>query len=178
MSPSDNASGAFSGQAHISRRGLPGLRLTVWRAVWPMLQYNPVMAARYQAMTRAADAGGGNRRRTAAGHGGAGGGPRPARQGPRRVRRFAVALDLLPDGSTTSRNPAVAAGAASLHDTARTQAEAACPRSAYPPHPNGLPRPFLPDEGESEPVPPSGTNPADNPGQLSPGRPEPSHQLG
>ena len=56
MSPSDNASGAFSGQAHISRRGRPGLRLVVWRAVWPMLQYNPVMAAKYQAMTRAADA--------------------------------------------------------------------------------------------------------------------------
>ncbi|HYA50214.1 MAG TPA: hypothetical protein VEG33_03495, partial [Streptosporangiaceae bacterium] len=31
-----------------------GLRLTVWRAVWPMLQFNPVMAARYQAMTQAA----------------------------------------------------------------------------------------------------------------------------
>jgi len=56
LSPSDNASGAFAGQAHISRRGRPGLRLTVWRAVWPMLQYNPVMAAKYQAMTRAADA--------------------------------------------------------------------------------------------------------------------------
>ena len=53
MSPSDNASGAFSGEAHISRRGRPGLRLAVWRAVWPMLQYNPVMAAKYQAMTRA-----------------------------------------------------------------------------------------------------------------------------
>ena len=37
LSPSDNASGAFDGQAHISRRGRPGLRLTVWRAVWPML---------------------------------------------------------------------------------------------------------------------------------------------
>ena len=56
LSPSDNASGAFAGQAHISRRGRPGLRLTVWRAVWPMLQHNPVMAAKYQAMTRAADA--------------------------------------------------------------------------------------------------------------------------
>jgi transposase len=51
MSPSGNASGAFYGQARISRRGRPGLRLAVWRAVWPMLQYNPVMAARYQAMT-------------------------------------------------------------------------------------------------------------------------------
>ncbi len=52
LSPSENASGAFLGDAHISRRGRPGLRLTVWRAVWPMLQFNPVMAAKYQAMTR------------------------------------------------------------------------------------------------------------------------------
>src|ERR1035441_8073775 len=49
MSPSDNASGAFYGEAHISRRGRPGLRLTVWRAVWPMLRSNPVMAARRSA---------------------------------------------------------------------------------------------------------------------------------
>ena len=56
MSPSDNASGTFLGDAHISRRGRPGLRLTVWRAVWPMLQFNPVMAAKYQAMTQAAGA--------------------------------------------------------------------------------------------------------------------------
>ena len=55
LSPSGNASGAFAGQAHISRRGRPGLRLTVWRAVWPMLQFNPVMAAKYQAMTSTAD---------------------------------------------------------------------------------------------------------------------------
>ena len=55
LSPSENASGAFAGQAHISRRGRPGLRLAVWRAVWPMLRYNPVMAAKYQAMTSAAD---------------------------------------------------------------------------------------------------------------------------
>ena len=56
LAPSENASGAFAGQAHISRRGRPGLRLTAWRAVWPMLQFNPVMAAKYAAMTRAADA--------------------------------------------------------------------------------------------------------------------------
>jgi transposase len=55
MSPSDNASGTFTGDAHISRRGRPGLRLTVWRAVWPMLRFNPVMAAKYAAMTQAAD---------------------------------------------------------------------------------------------------------------------------
>jgi transposase len=55
MSPSDNASGAFLGDARISRRGRPGLRLTVWRAVWPMLRFNPVMAAKYAVMTQAAD---------------------------------------------------------------------------------------------------------------------------
>ena len=54
LSPSDNASGAFLGDAHISRRGRPGLRLAAWRMVWPMLQFNPVMAAKYQAMTQAA----------------------------------------------------------------------------------------------------------------------------
>jgi transposase len=56
LSPSENASGAFEGQAHLSRRGRPGLRLTAWRAVWPMLQFNPVMAAKYAAMTQAASA--------------------------------------------------------------------------------------------------------------------------
>jgi transposase len=70
MSPSDNASGAFYGEAHISRRGRPGLRLTVWRAVWPMLRFNPVMAAKYAAMTSAADdaaqADAGSRQATAA----------------------------------------------------------------------------------------------------------------
>ncbi len=51
LAPADNASGAFAGQARISRRGRPGLRLTAWRAVLPMLRHNPVMTARYQAMT-------------------------------------------------------------------------------------------------------------------------------
>jgi len=54
LSPSDNASGAFYGEARISRRGRPGLRLTAWRAVWPLLTHDPVMAAKYQAMTQAA----------------------------------------------------------------------------------------------------------------------------
>jgi transposase len=56
LSPAENASGAFEGQAHMSRRGRPGLRLAAWRAVWPMLQHNPVMAAKYAAMTQAAGA--------------------------------------------------------------------------------------------------------------------------
>jgi len=56
LSPAENASGAFAGQARISRRGRPGLRLAVWRAIWPLLIHNPVMAAKYAAMTAAADA--------------------------------------------------------------------------------------------------------------------------
>src|SRR4029077_11761174 len=56
LSPSGNASGAFEGQAHISRRGRPGLRLTVWRAIWPPLIHNSVMAAKYAAMIAAAGA--------------------------------------------------------------------------------------------------------------------------
>ena len=100
LSPSGNASGAFEGQAHISRRGRPGLRLTVWRAIWPLLIHNPVMAAKYAAMTAAADAAAAARRAgtvrdgiTAGQRGGRG--PRAAREGPRRVRRLAAALDLL-----------------------------------------------------------------------------------
>src|SRR5260370_9346493 len=56
LPPSETASGALEGRARISRRGRPGLRLTAWRAVWPMLRLNPVMAAKYAAMTQAADA--------------------------------------------------------------------------------------------------------------------------
>ena len=52
MSPSENASGSFAGETHISRRGRPGLRLTVWRAVWPLLAHNPVMAAKFAALTQ------------------------------------------------------------------------------------------------------------------------------
>jgi transposase len=56
LAPAENASGAFEGQPRISRRGRPGLRLAVWRAVWPLIIHNPVMAARYRALTAAADA--------------------------------------------------------------------------------------------------------------------------
>jgi len=56
MSPAGNASGAFEGPAHISRRGRPALRLAVWRAVWPMLRHNPVLAAKYAALTAGAAA--------------------------------------------------------------------------------------------------------------------------
>ena len=122
MSPAGNASGAFEGQAHISRRGRPGLRLAVWRAVWPMLRYNPVMAAKYTALTRAADA-------AAAGagpqHGTAAQAAARARRGKARVACAASLLRwiycMVIHG--TSWDPAVAAGR--CHDTPRSQAEAA-----------------------------------------------------
>ncbi|HEY5989067.1 MAG TPA: transposase, partial [Streptosporangiaceae bacterium] len=56
LAPAENASGAFEGQPRISRRGRPGLRLAAWRAVWPLIIHNPVMAAKYRALTAAADA--------------------------------------------------------------------------------------------------------------------------
>jgi transposase len=80
LAPSDNASGAFEGQARISRRGRPGLRLAVWRAVWPLLRHNPVMAAKYEAMTQAADA-------AANAAAKAGPGTRPAAAAAARARR-------------------------------------------------------------------------------------------
>ena len=124
LSPSDNASGAFEGQARISRRGRPGLRLTAWRAAWAVILHNPVMAAKYQAMTRAADAAA------------AGAGPQqaPASQAAARARRararVACAASLLRwiycmTVHDTSWDPAVASGAASWHDTPHNQAEAA-----------------------------------------------------
>ena len=125
MSPSDNASGAFAGQAHISRRGRPGLRLTVWRAVWPMLQFNPVMAAKYQAMTRTADAAAadaGPQQGTAA--------AQTAARTRRAKARVACAASLLRwiycmAVHGTSWDPAVASGATSCHDAPQDQAEAA-----------------------------------------------------
>ena len=110
LSPAENASGAFEGQAHISRRGRPGLRLAVWRAVWPLLIHNPVMAAKYAAMT-AADA--------AAQASSAGGSRQAAAARARRAKaRVACAASLLRWIYSmvvhgTGWNPAIASGAAS-----------------------------------------------------------------
>ena len=120
LAPAHNASGALSGQAHISRRGRPGLRLAVWRAVWPMLRFNPVMAAKYQALTRDADAAA----RDAGTHDGER--PRPATAAAATARarhataRVACAASLLRwiysmVVHDTSWDPAVAAGAACQH---------------------------------------------------------------
>ena len=129
LAPSDNASGALSGQAHISRRGRPGLRLAVWRAVWPMLRFNPVMAAKYQALTRAADAA----VQAAGGHDGTRPQPATAAAAAARARhataRVACAASLLRWIYSmvvhgTSWDPAAAAGGTCQHP-ARNQPEAA-----------------------------------------------------
>jgi transposase len=125
MSPSDNASGTFFGDAHISRRGRPGLRLTVWRAVWPMLQFNPVMAAKYQAMTQAADAAedqaGGPRSASAAA------GAARARRAKARVACAASLLRWIYSMVVhdTSWDAAVAAGQTACQHAPRCPAEAA-----------------------------------------------------
>jgi transposase len=72
LSPSDNASGAFEGASRISRRGRPALRVAAWRATFAMLNWNPVMKAKYQALVACAE----ESARAAAGS------ARPARPGP------------------------------------------------------------------------------------------------
>jgi transposase len=66
LAPAQNESGNFAGQAHISRRGRPGLRLAAWRAIWPLLRHNPVMAAKYAALAGAAAPAGARTRQAAA----------------------------------------------------------------------------------------------------------------
>jgi transposase len=122
MSPADKASGAFTGDAHISRRGRPGLRLAVWRAVWPMLRYNPVLAAKYATMS---GTGGGGAEDTAT---------RPRQAAAARSRRakarVACAASLLRwiyciTVHDTIWDPDVASGAASTQHAPRYRAEAA-----------------------------------------------------
>jgi len=55
LCPRDNASGAYQDKTGISGRGRPQLRLAAWRAVWPALRNNPVLAARHAHLTGRAD---------------------------------------------------------------------------------------------------------------------------
>lgn len=56
LAPADNSSGNRSGEAKISRRGRPTLRLAAWRAVWGALRHNTVYATRHRELTsRAVD---------------------------------------------------------------------------------------------------------------------------
>ena len=85
LAPCENSSGNHAGQAGISRRGRPALRLAAWRAVWGALRHNPVYAARHARPDRP-------RRRPA---------HRPA--GPRRDRRRADPPD--PRRSSPAASP-------------------------------------------------------------------------
>jgi transposase len=51
LAPADNSSGNHNGEAKISRRGRPTLRLAAWRAVWGALRHNRVYAARHAELT-------------------------------------------------------------------------------------------------------------------------------
>ena len=51
MSAARNESGSFRGQAKISRRGRPLLRLAAWRATWAVLRHCDVLAAKHAALT-------------------------------------------------------------------------------------------------------------------------------
>ena len=130
LSPSGNASGAFEGQAHISRRGRPGLRLTVWRAIWPLLIHNPVMAAKYAAMITAADAAAAQAVPAPPGTGSPQASAAAAARARRAKARVACAASLLRWIYSmvvhgTGWDPAVASGAASCQHAPRYQAKAA-----------------------------------------------------
>jgi transposase len=51
LAPCEHSSGNHAGEAAISRRGRPALRLAAWRAVWGALSHNPVYAARHAELT-------------------------------------------------------------------------------------------------------------------------------
>jgi transposase len=130
MSPADNASGAFAGQAHISRRGRPGLRLTVWRAIWPLLIHNSVMAAKYAAMIAAADAAAAQAAQAQSGMRSRQASAAAAARARRAKARVACAASLLRwiysmVVHDTGWEPDVASGPASCQNAPRCQAEAA-----------------------------------------------------
>ena len=97
MSPARNESGGFRGQAKISRRSRPGLRLAAWRATWAVLRHCDVLAAKHAALTGRED----DSRLTA------------------EQARVACAASLLrwmvADGDGTCRDARIAAGQLSHH---------------------------------------------------------------
>ena len=128
LSPSDNASGAFDGAcAHLPPRPARACGWPSGARSGRCSSYNPVMAAKYQAMTQAA----GDRRRARRRRHRGRPARRPAAARARRAKaRVACAASLLRwiyclVVHGTSWDPAVASGAASLHDAPHSQAEAA-----------------------------------------------------
>jgi transposase len=51
LNPAENTSATLAGKTRISRRGRPGLRTAAWRAAWPGVRHNRVLAARYAHLT-------------------------------------------------------------------------------------------------------------------------------
>ena len=153
--------------AHLPPR--PGLRLTVWRAVWPMLQYNPVMAAKYQAMTRAADAAqpaqdhsSPQRRRPRP----APGAPRPGWRAPPPCSAGSTAWSSTTPAGIPPPPPAPAAAT-----TPRKTRRRLPDQHFMPPPGQAAPRPSSPMRGRASPHFRRGPTPP-HPGQLSPGRPD------
>jgi hypothetical protein len=103
----------------------------VWRAIWPLLLHNPVMAAKYAAMTAAADAAAAAQAAQAqSGTGSPQASAAAAAQARRAKARVACAASLLRwiysmAGCDTSWDPDVASGTASCQHAPRCQAEAA-----------------------------------------------------
>ena len=174
VSPSGNASVPLR-----ARRTSPavaaGLRLTVWRAIWPLLIHNCVMAAKYAAMIAAADAAAAAQAAQAqpgTDHGRPAQRPRPARGAPRPGSRApprccagsTPCSSTAPAGTLTS--PPVAASASTPPAARRRPPEQ---RFAARTRTGALD--LLPDEGRAARIRPE-DHLADNPGQLSPGRPD------
>ena len=51
LAPRERKSGTFAGRARLTGAGRPHLRTAAWRAVWGVVQNNPVYAARYRHLT-------------------------------------------------------------------------------------------------------------------------------
>ena len=140
--------------AHLPPRR-PGLRLTVWRAVRALLIHNPVMAAKYQGMTRAADA------QVASAPADAGSRQVSAAAAAARTRRakarVACAASLLRwiysmVVHDTRWDSAVASGAACQHASLPPATSSRPPDQPRVPHPPGCPRPSSPMSGKSQPA--------------------------
>ena len=136
-----------------------------------MLQYNPVLAAKYHAMTRAAD--------DAAAHAGpqqgraAQAAARARRQGPRGVCRLIAALTGSTAWSSTTPAGILPPPPAPPAGTTPRAPRRRPPDQRFPGTTRDrCPRPSSPMRGRASPHCRWGPNPETNPGQLSPSRPE------
>ena len=102
----------------------------MWRAIWPLLIHNPVMAAKYAAMIAAADAAAAQAAQAQSGTGSRQASAAAAARARRARARVACAASLLRwiysmADCDAGWDPDVASGAASCRHAPRCQAEAA-----------------------------------------------------